>query len=126
MGAAWQNNLKLAKELLDRGVRVNAKNAKGNTALTLAPHHGADGKMVQLLSDAGADPNVKTQDGMTALIAAALVGDGAAADQLLKAGADPIARDKWGHTAEEQACGRGERGHAEVCALVRDALKKKQ
>jgi len=50
--------------------------------------------MVQLLLDAGANPNAKTLHGTTALIAAAMEGDGAAAGSLLKTGADPALEDE--------------------------------
>ncbi len=125
MGAVWQRNLTLAQELLHRSVQVNAANAKGVTALMWAPHNGSDGKMVQLLLDAGADPNAKSVEGLTPLLSAAMCGDALAAEKLLKAGADPTVGDRYGKTAESEACHRGEKGHAQVCAVVRDALRKK-
>jgi ankyrin repeat protein len=42
----------------------------------------------------GANPNAKTLHGTTALIAAAMEGDGAAAGSLLKTGADPALEDE--------------------------------
>ena len=120
MMSAWSDDLSTAKLLLDRQVAVNATDVHGQTALAMAMHNGSNGKMVQLLLDAGADPNI----GMP-IISAAMAGDALAAEKLLKAGADPAARDTYGHTAEDDACDRGENGHYQVCLLVRQALAKK-
>jgi ankyrin repeat protein len=54
-----------------------------------------------------------------------MTGDAAGAERLLKAGADPTFKDKYGNTPESQACDRGEKGHSQVCTLVRQALVKK-
>ena len=81
--------------------------------------------MVQLLLDAGADPNAKNKPGVTSLMSAAHGGNRLAAEELLKAGADPKVKDKYGHTAEDEACGRGEKGHAQVCDVLRDASQEK-
>jgi ankyrin repeat protein len=81
--------------------------------------------MVQLLLDAGANPDAKTQAGMTALIAAARSGDALGAAKLLQAGADPTIKDKYGNTAESESCDRGEQDHFRVCELVRGALGRK-
>ena len=69
-----------------------------------------DGAMVQLLLDAGADPNARSKDGFNALLAAAETGDAVGAQKLLKAGADPAFKNKDGHTAESESCDRGEPG----------------
>ena len=73
---------------------MNATDDNGLTGLILAIHKGSNGKMVHLLLDAGANPNAKTLHGTTALIAAAMEGDGAAAGSLLKTGADPALEDE--------------------------------
>ena len=75
--------------------------------------------MVQLLLDAGANPNAKTLHGTTALIAAAMEGDGAAAGSLLKTGADPALEDEEGNTAESESCDRGEAGPTTCVSFVR-------
>jgi ankyrin repeat protein len=78
--------------------------------------------MVQMLLDAGADPNIKTGHSVTALMAA--FRNPVAAEKLLKAGADPRVKDSSGETVEDQACASGATGNLEVCTLVRQALRK--
>jgi hypothetical protein len=123
MQAAWNDEVTIAKALLDRGAPVNAANINGETALIFASQTCPDGQMVQLLLNAGADPNAKSKHGGTSLSAAA--GNPLVVEKLLAAGADPSAKDKDGDTAESKSCDRGEKGHAQVCALIRQALGKK-
>jgi ankyrin repeat protein len=71
------------------------------------------------------DPNAKTKDGLTPLMHAAYGGNASAAEMLIRAGADPAFKDIHGRTAEDEACGSGEKGHAKVCVLLHEALAKK-
>jgi hypothetical protein len=119
--AAFNCRLEVAKALLSYGALANAANVHGETALIFASHTCVDGKMVQLLLDAGADPNSKTTNGVTSLMAAA--GNPLNAEELLKAGADPSVKNESGETVETESCERGEKGHYEVCQLVREALR---
>jgi hypothetical protein len=123
MMAAWVCKLEVAKALLDHGALVNAANNNGETAVIFASQTCPNGKMVQILLADGADPNAKGNDGGTALRAAA--GNPVVVEKLLAAGADPTVKDKYGNTVQSESCDRGEKGHAEVCALVRQALQKK-
>jgi len=81
-----------------------------------------DGEMTRILLDAKADPNAKTSDGGTALMAAAR--NPLVVEKLLKAGADPTAKNAYGNTAESDSCDRGAEGFYRVCQLVRKALGK--
>lgn len=118
--AAWYCDVRIAKALLRRGADVNAAEVNRETALKFAAQTCPDGKMVQLLIDAGADPKAKVNEG--ALIAAA--GNPRVVEKLLAAGADPTFKGKYGNTVESESCDRGEKGHYEVCQLVREALRK--
>jgi hypothetical protein len=120
MAAAWDCKLEAAHALLAHGAQVNAANVKGETALMYAAHTCHDEQMVKLLLDSGANPNAKTPENYTALMWAA--GSPLNTEALLKAGADPTVKNRFGKTAESDNCDRGEAGHAQVCALIRDAL----
>ena len=113
--AAFSCKLDTAKSLLDGGASPNSTNA-----LISASANCADGKLVQLLLDAGADPKAAVNEG--ALMAAA--GNPRVVEKLLAAGADPAFKDKYGNTIESESCDRGEKGHYEVCQLVRQALRR--
>jgi Ankyrin repeats (3 copies) len=157
MVAAWRDDTKIARLLLDHGAPVNATNNNGQTALMMAIHscwdgktgltpeaaeaaknnpdiqgrrttfeNCRDGRMVQLLLDAGADPNIKTAKGYTALLGAAIEGNAAAAEALLKAGADPSSKSDGNSTPESESCDRGEAGKSRVCTLLREALKSRE
>ena len=51
--------------LMQRGVRINAQDNEGNTALMMAVTENSSG--VQALLDSGANPNIKNKAGKTAL-----------------------------------------------------------
>ena len=146
MMAAWSNNLHFAKLLLSKGVNVNAVDADGETALMATLHNCpdgmpfsldgpaeddlkskidahqscSDGAMVQLLLDGGADPNVKSHTGVTALLIASIMGNKCAALDLVRLGANPAAKDRFDRTPETESCGRsGNRN--DICKLVTEA-----
>ncbi len=63
-------NASVIQELIKTGAQLDATDRHGSTALSLASYHG-EGAIVQLLLQAGADPNLqKTSDGFTPLIRA--------------------------------------------------------
>ncbi|MGA2093145.1 MAG: ankyrin repeat domain-containing protein [Sedimentisphaerales bacterium] len=56
--------------MLGKGIEVNTRDRRGETALTMAVQNG-NIEIVRLLLEKGADANVKNTDGITALIIAA-------------------------------------------------------
>jgi len=91
--------------LLQRGAKVNAKSNTGLTALMVAANNDhTDPKVVSLLLAAGADVNAADNDGFTPLIWAAISSTPDMVSALLKAGADPRARERLhGTTAADCA-----------------------
>lgn len=121
--AAWNCKVAIAKTLIAHGADVNAAGVNG-TALILSSQTCPDGEMVQVLLHAKADPNAKTKNGVTALMAADR--NPIVAEELLKAGADPAVKDDYGHTVEDESCGRGAEDFYRVCQLVRKALEERK
>ena len=71
--AASHGRTELAKMLIAAGAKVNAiESLSGGTALFWAAFNG-HAEAVKLLLEKGADPNLKTKDGTTPLLATALV-----------------------------------------------------
>jgi hypothetical protein len=122
--AAWHCKVAIAKVLIAHGADVTAADGSGETALILSSQTCSDGEMTQLLLDSRADPNAKTTNGVTALMAAER--NPLVAQKLLSAGADPAAKDEYGHTVEDESCDRGAEGFYRVCQLVREALAKRK
>lgn len=82
--------------LLRNGANVDQKDSHGRAALHLAVGRG-DADTTRVLLEAGANPNVQDQDGVTPLnLARSYAGTGDIAALLLKAGADPKLVDKHG------------------------------
>lgn len=146
MMAAWSNDLGIGKLLLTKGVNVDAVDADGETALMATLHNCpdgmpfsldgpadddlkskidahqscAEGAMVQLLLDAGADPNVRSNTGVTALLIASIMGNKCAVVDLVRLGANPAAKDRFDRTPSTESCGRnGNRN--DICKLVTEA-----
>jgi len=86
MMAAEKNNLIIAKMLIDKGARVNAKNSLGLTPLMFAASY-AGPDLVRQLIQAGADINAKSSTGKTALMFADSDGRPGVAKLLREAGA---------------------------------------
>ncbi len=85
----------LLANLLQQATPANLRADDGTTPLAYAALWG-DQRMVQLLLDAGADPNAANRHGATALIYGA--GDLGKVQSLLRADADPNAKSKLGNT----------------------------
>jgi ankyrin repeat protein len=121
--AAFFKRPVVAKILIEYGAdpRMASKPA-GFTPLhsAVADDTGTDVKeLVQMLIDAGADPNARSASGGTPLHTAGFTGNVPVTEMLLAAGADPDATDAKGLTPLDHA---REKGHPEVAAILHDAV----
>ena len=92
-----------ARDLINKGAEVNARDAEhGETALMLAVKF-ADAELVQLLLAAGAEVDVRDDQGRTALYLAEAGSE--AFEALRQAGADVYVRDRDGETLLHRAVG---------------------
>lgn len=96
--AVERRDLAVVRELLTRGVDVNAVQADGTTALAWAVHWDAL-ETVEDLVAAGADVNQATDLGITPLMLASANGSEAVVGALVAAGADPAVTRGTGDTA---------------------------
>jgi ankyrin repeat protein len=118
----YKNSPQETKELIDNGVDVNIE-AVYETSDDLQYHwsllhqsiaHGYT-DIVKLLLDAGAQPNVRNQQGMTPLMFASNFGVTEVVSMLLECKADPTAKDNIGRTPLSLATGQG---HSDVVELL--------
>lgn len=77
--------------------------------------------MIEVLLDAGADPNEEKEGGWTPLLGAANQGYQQLVELLLKSGADPSHRNRSGDTALSIA---ERRGHTRICEIFRAVAEK--
>lgn len=115
--AAWHDEVRVAKMLLDAGADATATNRYGVRPLSLACLNG-NAQLVRLLLDAGADPNTELAGGETVLMTAARTGLLPTVRLLLDRGADVHAKERRGQTALMWAAADG---HADVVAALIDA-----
>lgn len=112
-GACARGLLATVRRLLKNGINVNARTTTmfGLTALALASSRGHTA-IVELLLDAGADPNLESYDGRTPIMRAA---NADICRMLLAAGADAKAVDDDGNTVFMWP------SNAECCRLLLEA-----
>ena len=100
--AIMENNIHIAKKMLEEGMDVNMQNEQGDTALIIAvAKNRLD--MTKLLVENGADVNLQTNSDSTALILASLVGRLDIVKFLVESGADVNLKDMGGNTALDYA-----------------------
>jgi len=95
--AAEEGTVESAKLLLQKGVKIDAVDDRGQTALQIAAWF-KKAEMVRFLLDRGAAADAKDKGGFTPLHNAASEGDVKAVRFLLDKKADPVARDAAGRT----------------------------
>lgn len=105
--------------LLKYKARVDARSARGRTALMTAAQ-GGHLRAVQCLLDAHANPDLADEHGTTALMEAAREGANDIVDALLNAGANPMLQDRHGRDALALVC-QSPRATVATARLLLDA-----
>jgi Ankyrin repeats (many copies) len=133
--AGFSYDAVMARELVERGAAVQAKNRRGAQPLHAAvmgvpgsPHWdpAAQTAVILYLIEAGADPNAAAVGGVTPLHRAVRNRCSAAVQALLSAGSDPHLENDHGSTAFDLAnltTGRGGTGSAEAKAEQRTIIE---
>ena len=114
--AAKDNDIPLLAALVARGADINAKDARGYSALMLAAYEGNAEACAWLLAH-GADPNTRDNAGNSVLMGAAFKGHTALVRALLAAGADASALNHSQLGAREIA---SMFGRAEIVKLLEE------
>jgi ankyrin repeat protein len=103
MVAAGLGNARMVAALLAAGADANAADERGFTPLFHACHNGEEDRgypeVVRALIEAGADKEARIGYGVRPLMYAAGHGEAGVVEELLRAGADPMARNDGGRTA---------------------------
>jgi ankyrin repeat protein len=112
--AAYRDDSVVAKQLIDDGADVNAKNRYGVAPLSLACQNG-NADLVEILLKAGADPNTELPGGETVLLTAARTGRVEPVKALLAKGARVDTTERKGQNALMWAAAEG---HTDVVELL--------
>lgn len=103
--AARNRLTRVARQLIDAGVDLDALDSSGWTALKYASQFGQD-EVAKALIEAGADLNLPDEEGWTPLIGAASRAAWSTMDLLIDAGADVNHQADGGNTALRQVVSR--------------------
>jgi uncharacterized protein len=116
MDVCWEDAIRrgdadIVRDLLSRGIDLDARDRNGQTGLMLAAHAGHLAA-VQLLIDHGADLNITAKFGLSAVMLAVVAGHKEIAQALSRAGADLTLRGTGapafaGKTVADLAAARG-------------------
>jgi ankyrin repeat protein len=114
LGAAWQGHAEFAKLAIEHGADVDYQPEEGDNVLMRAIN-GGECSVVEALVGAGVNTNVcESHYGCSALHMAAIHGDAATVEHLLKGGASVTSRDDAGSTPLEMAARYGHNDVAEI------------
>ena len=125
--AAGQNtNARVTAALLDVGADPNARDRDGIAPLHLAATDNSNPDVVTFLIEAGADPNTRDPYGNTPLHLAwahIFADRRPVMRELLRLGADPLARNDAGEIAEPTHCDNWDTGYFASLALPADYVR---
>lgn len=121
--ASYFGHYDVAEYLIKAGAPVNSPSRNGLKAAPIQSAAAAGHtKVVELLLQHGAEPNVREQGGYTPLHAAAQNGDLDMIRALIYGGADLLAKSSNGKTPLDMAM---EAGHAEAVKLLQEGITKR-
>lgn len=103
--AASSGNVEALKQHLAAGTDINEKDPYGGSSPLISASLFGKTEIAKILIDAGAEINVKNNDGSTALHTAAFFCRPEIVDMLLKKGADKKIKNNFGSTAYESVAG---------------------
>jgi len=101
--AARKGNWEILRLLINSGAQLDMQSEDRGTSALLDSVMSKNIGMVEDLIKAGADLNIKSKGGQTALVVAVGAGDEKMVEALLKAGADPEIPDSMGVSARKYA-----------------------
>ena len=101
--AARSGSREISRYLILAGAELNLQSDDRGTSALVDSVMGKDNDLVDDFIKAGADLNIKSKDGQTALVVAVGAGEEYMVEALLKAGADPDISDSLGASARKYA-----------------------
>jgi len=101
--AVRSQSIDIAKILIGAGAAVNALSGDRKYSPLMDASQKGDLAMAEMLLENGADPNLKSKDGQTALVICAGRGDVPLATLLVRHGGDPDIKDQLGMSASGYA-----------------------